>query len=416
MAMASASPILEPARTGHFPLRKRTGTAAFHLSKDAVGFGSEDLEKLAPRDAVMYLARIRWGSTREMPCAHCGTIDTHYWSAKELRWKCKCCGKRFSVTSGTVFAGHKLPLPKILKIIFSWANAASGKPALQLRRDWNVSYPTMFTLLHKLREGLMRGFNTGVLCGVQEMDGMDVNGRRYREKRNKPQVTRPAGKPGIPKELLKSEQKVDPETGEIKGPPAPPKHGKAARQHPDRRLMLVMRQRGRSSGKGGAHTRVAIAITESTKTVTSMAMRFASTESVVMSDEDPSYATFGRLFADHKTINHSKAFSYRDGTNNNQAESFNWRVRRAVEGIYLNPSNKYLGDYAAEQAWREDTRRLSTGKKLAHLLTVALGVGRSQWWAGYTHGHHREHELLVEGPMPAKGRGRKKGARKRPPK
>ena len=34
-------------------------------------------------------------------------------------------------------------------------------------------------------------------------------------------------------------------------------------------------------------------------------------------------------------------------------------MRRAVEGIYLSASNKYLKDYAAERACRrEDTRRL----------------------------------------------------------
>lgn len=29
-------------------------------------------------------------------------------------------------------------------------------------------------------------------------------------------------------------------------------------------------------------------------------------------------------------------------------------MRRSAEGIYLSPSNKYLADYAAENAWRED--------------------------------------------------------------
>lgn len=150
-----------------FPLRRRTGTAAFHLSRDAVDFGVEDLERLTDLGAVRFVARLLWGSDLEMPCPHCGTIDAHYWRRKELRWKCRGCGKTFSVTSGTVFADRKLPLKKLLKIAFSWVNGASGKPALQLRRDWNVSYATVFTLAHKLREGLMRGFNTGVLCGVQ---------------------------------------------------------------------------------------------------------------------------------------------------------------------------------------------------------------------------------------------------------
>jgi hypothetical protein len=37
-------------------------------------------------------------------------------------------------------------------------------------------------------------------------------------------------------------------------------------------------------------------------------------------------------------------------------------------------NSRYLNDYAAEQAWREDVRRLSTGKKLGHLFRVVTGV------------------------------------------
>lgn len=391
-----------------FPLRKRTGTAAYHLSKAAVDFGHEDLERLTEKQAVLLLAEVQWGSTTEMPCTHCGTIDTHYWSSKERRWKCKCCGKRFSVTSNTVFADHKLSLVKILKIAYSWANGASGVPALQLRRDWNVSYPTVFTLVHKLREGIQRGFNVGMLSGTHEMDGMDINGRRYKEKRNKPLGGSSAGTPKIPDFLLKA-------APDFVGPPTPPKHGKAAKQPLDRRLLLVMRQRGVSEGKGASATRVAIALTECGTTVMHMAKKFASVESAFMSDEDPSYAAFGRFFAEHQTINHSKGYSNGAGVSNNQAESFNWRMRRAAEGIYLSASNKYLAEYAAEQAWREDTRRLSTGKKLKHLFRNVLSVGLSLWWRGYTHGKHRMDEQLIEGARPAPGRGRPEGWKPRTP-
>jgi transposase-like protein len=391
-----------------FPLRQRTGTASFHLSRDAVDFGFDDLDRLTPKEAVFLLAEARWGYTRTMPCAHCKAIGQHYWRAKEHRWKCKVCDNTFSVTSGTVLADRKLPLVKLLKIIFSWSNGSSGKPALQLRRDWNVSYPTVFTLLHKLREGLVRGFNVGVLCGVQEMDGMDVNGRRYREKRNKPQGGGNAGAPKIPAHLLKP-------AGEVMGPPAPHKAGKSARQPHDRRIMLVARQRGVAKGKGAVATRIAMAVTESSRTVIATARKFISAESAVMSDEDSSYASFGRLFARHETIKHSEAFSKPGGISNNQAESFNWRARRGAEGIYLNPSNKYLFDYSVEQAWREDTRRLSTGQRLRHLLSAVLKVGLSQWFRGYTHGHHRDYEFLVEGNREAKGRGRPEGWKAKPP-
>ena len=393
----------------YFPLRKRTGTAAFHTSRKAVDFGHEDIEKMTALDAVKFMAEVVWGSFKEMPCVHCGTIDTHYWWAKEMRWKCKCCGKRFSVTSGTVLADRKLPLTKILRIAFSWGNGASGVPALQLRRDWNVSYPTVFCLLQKLREGLMRGFSTGILSGTVEMDGMDVNGRRYKEKRNKPQGGGRKGPASIPAHLLKP-------AADHVGPPLPPKWGKAARQHPDRRQMLSARQRGVSKGMGASATKVGIAITESGRSVTALAERSVSAESYMMTDEDPSYLSFSQRFSSHETINHSVCFSRDDGVSNNQAESFNARVRRGIEGIYLNVSNKYLKDYASEMAWREDTRKLSTGNKFKHLLQEALWVGTSWWWRGYSHGKHREEELLLEGNQPAKARGRPKGWKPKPPK
>jgi transposase-like protein len=408
-APAAAAPASDKPK--NFPLRKRTGTAAFHLSTAAVGFGCEDLERMTEKEAVMWLADAQWGSTKEMPCVHCGTIDTHYWTPAEMRWKCKCCGKRFSVTSKTVFADHKLPIVKILKIAFAWVNGAAGVPALKLRRDWNVAYATVFTLAHKLREGIVRGFDNGPLAGIQEMDGMDINGRRYKEKRNKPQGGRSTGTPKIPVELLKP-----PEGTEFVGPPKPPKFGKTAQQPTDRRILLVMCQRGVSEGKGSSATRVAIALSESTKTVTAMAAQHASAESIIMSDEDPAYASFRELFAAHKTINHSVGYSDGKGTSNNQAESFNARMRRTAEGTYLAISNKYLKDYACETAWRSDTRKLSTGEKLKHVFRKALNVGLSQWWRGYTHGHHRESELLIEGAQPAPGRGRPKGWEPKPPK
>lgn len=396
---------------GNFPLRSRTGTASWHLSKRAVDLTQEQIGRLTELQAVMLMAEANWGSTTQMPCVHCGTVDVHYWSKEQLRWKCKCCGKRFSATSGTGLADHKLPLKKIFQIALSWSNGASGMPALQLRRDWGVAYNTVFTLLHRFREGLVRSFNVGMLAGTHEMDGMDVNGRRYREKRNKPLGSKPtAGGPKIPGFLLKPKPGEEP-----MGPPTPPKWGKAAKQPVDRRLIIAMVQRGESAGLGSAATRIAISKTESRASVTTMATRHASAESVMMTDEDPSYATFGALFAQHETINHSVAYSKPGGISNNLAESLNARLRRGAEGIYLNQSGKYTHDYSVEQAWRSDYRRTPTGKRFMSLLRYACAAGMSMWWRGFFQGKHRDHELLLEGNQPAKGRGRPKGWKPRPP-
>jgi transposase-like protein len=406
--VADAKPLTpEEARRKRKRVKRRANPrAAFHMSKASVGFNSDDLAKMTELDAVYWLAEAQWGSRTEMPCPHCGTIDKHYFTRSQLRWKCKACDARFSVTSKTVFADRKLPLTKILRIAFDWSAGASGVPALQLRRNWNVTYSTVFTLAHKLREGLVRGNNIGAVAGVNEMDGMDVIGRRGYEKRGNPSdKVKPLD---IPPELKK------PGVDE-NGNPLPAKFEKNARQNPARRLMLVMCQRGVSAGTGSSATRVTISVREQASTVKAFAQIRASAESIMMTDEDNSYAAFSGLFAEHNTVNHSKEYSNGNGVSNNQAESFNARMRRSVEGIYLNPSHKYLMEYACENAWRQDVRKLSTGRRLCHLFGKAMWVGHSRWWCNYTHGENREYEMLIEGNQPVATRGKPKGYQHRLP-
>lgn len=232
---------------------------------------------------VHCFAKHFWGSTTEMPCPHCGTIDTHYWRVKEKRWKCKCCDKTFSVTSGTVLADHKLPLRKILKVLCVWMNSASGVAAAKLQGDWKMAYGSTFSLLHKARESMSRGFNTGIVCGTHEMDGLDLLGRNHEAKRGKPQVVKPTGKKEFPPHLLKKKET----DADFVGPRKPEKFDKTAKQPAGRRIMLSLCQRGVSKGMGSIATFVGIARTETTVAVTTHAHHHASAESHLMSDEDP---------------------------------------------------------------------------------------------------------------------------------
>ena len=70
------------------------------------------------------------------------------------RWRCKACRKDFSITSGTLFASHKMPLRSYLMAIAIFANEVKGKSMLALSRDLGTQYKTAFVLAHKMREAM----------------------------------------------------------------------------------------------------------------------------------------------------------------------------------------------------------------------------------------------------------------------
>src|SRR3954470_5055846 len=81
--------------------------------------------------------------------------------------------KDFTITSGTLFASHKLPLRGYLGGIAIFCNEVKGKSALALTRDLGVSYKCAFVLLHKLREAMAEEMKGRVVGGdgkVAELD------------------------------------------------------------------------------------------------------------------------------------------------------------------------------------------------------------------------------------------------------
>ena len=58
------------------------------------------------------------------------------------------------MTSGTLFAFHKLSLKSYLMAIATFCNEESDKSMLAFSRDLGVQYRTAFALAHKLREAM----------------------------------------------------------------------------------------------------------------------------------------------------------------------------------------------------------------------------------------------------------------------
>src|SRR3954464_14191853 len=132
--------------TQHFLLSAAARTLTL---ASVVRMGDEEVERV--------FIRLRWADNGgNAYCPHCGGT-TVYMARRPngaARWRCKACHKDFSITSGTLFASHKMPLRAYLMAIAIFANEVKGKSMLALSRDLGTQYKTAFVLAHKIREAM----------------------------------------------------------------------------------------------------------------------------------------------------------------------------------------------------------------------------------------------------------------------
>jgi len=392
--------------------RRYSATATWHMSREAVSLSVPELLNWTDKQCHEFLVELRFGSRDTVRCPHCGTVSSHYWRPLEKRWKCKGCGSTFSITSGTVFAKHKKSIREILTGVLLWLNSAAGQPALELKRHLDTTYNTAFTLQHKMREGLVRGHNVGFLNGDVEMDGAHQSGWRSADKRGKPQGSRSfdssTDEETVTSAMLTQTGKESDRKKRKASGITHPEFGQ--KFHKDRRIMFAVRKRSGMPGKGACMTRVAVGLVETAPIAEAVMKSFlAMPESTLNTDASPAYTDLGKRFQAHRTVEHAKTLSGPNGENNNLAEELNGRYDRAEKGIYLNIEPKYMLDYTVETAFRSDSRRLPNGTQLKLAMNVAMSVGESLFWKGFTHGRHRTVELIHPAPQPARASGAPKG-------
>jgi len=109
-------------------------------------------------------------------CPGCGCIICYSCRrpSGHPRWRCKACRSDFSITAGTLFAWHKLPLRTYLLAIVIFCYQVKGKSMLAFARVLDIQYKTAFVLAHKLREAMacsMRELRLGGEGRTDEIDG-----------------------------------------------------------------------------------------------------------------------------------------------------------------------------------------------------------------------------------------------------
>jgi transposase-like protein len=317
----------------------------FLLSAKARTLSLTQVMRLTDAEAEQAFMMVRWHATEGRPiCPHCECAIV--WDCRKAngapRWRCKACRKSFSVTSGTLFAHHMMPLRNYLAGIAIFVNEVKGKSALALSRDLGVQYKTAFVLAHKIREAMaseLKGMQVGGEGKVVETDGGYFGGYV---------------KPANHKENRRDRRL-------------------AKNQNGKRRVVVIVRERG-------GRTLPAVFRTEAA--ATSWIKSRVRKDTTIMADEAGSWNDLHGRY-EVSRIDHGQLYSTGAGVYTNGAESFFSRMRRAEIGHHHHIAGQYLIRYAQESAWREDYRRLDNGRQVQQIAGLSMACGPSVDWSGY---------------------------------
>ena len=250
---------------------------------------------MSKHGAQNVFARLCWPQTDGKPlCPGCGCqicYDCRR-TPDQPRWRYKVCRADGSVTSGTLFAWHKLRMRSYLMAIAVFCNEVKGKSMLALSRDLDVQYRTAFVLAHKLREAMAAATKALRIGGdgrTAEIDGAYFGGH-----------------------LRPDNLAVDRIDRRL-----------AENQSGQRQVVVAVRERG-----GRTLAQVFAAEVDALTTIRQRIAR----GTTVDADESPAWNTLHATFA-MRRINHQNGYSI-DGACTNGAESYFSCLRRGEVGHY----------------------------------------------------------------------------------
>ena len=304
----------------------------FLLSAKARTLSLASVLRMSDLEAETVFRFVRWPDGKAVcPHCECPTVYECRRPSGALRFRCKACRKDFSITSGTLFAFHKLPLRTYLAATAIFINEVKGKSALALSRDLDVQYKTAFVLAHKLREAM-----------ATELKGMHVGGEG---------------------------ETVEIDGGYFGGYVKPANHREnrrdrryAKNQNGKRQVVVVVKERG---------GRTLPAVFKAEADATGFIIQRVDPVTKIMADEASSWNALHAGF-DVNRIDHGKLYSDQSGVYTNGAEEFFSRMRRAEIGHHHHIAGTYLIRYAQESAWREDHRRVANGQQVKAVAGLAM--------------------------------------------
>lgn len=137
-------------------------------------------------DAYQLLERLRWEHGVGVPALRfCGqalppdarqrhvTGDGHPFSSQRRVWKCRDCRKQFSVLTGTIFHGTKIPVRAWRMVIFDVCASKNGVAAREIERR-DEAQPGGSGRAGIARAAYLRGGVRALLAAKSDDEPVDV--------------------------------------------------------------------------------------------------------------------------------------------------------------------------------------------------------------------------------------------------
>lgn len=288
--------------------------------------------------AVEFWELVRWNDCPA--CPRCGDTDVYKMRGNgptgrdpRWRWRCRGCGKQYTVKVGTVMECSNIPLRHWALAFWLHASSKKGFAAKQLERMTGLSYKSALFMAHRIRYAMTADPETP-FEGTVEVDETYVGGKPRASEKKKGRIY---------------------------------KRGRGTDKTP---VVAVVERGGRVVASPVASVTAA--------NLHGAVHAYCGPSARIVTDELRLYRGIGDSFeGGHHTVCHGRDeyVRYEEGftVHTNTAEGFFSLLKRGVYGIHHSVSTKHLWRYVDESAFKYSFRRVDDGVRLHTMMRAAEG-------------------------------------------
>ena len=235
-------------------------------------------------------------------CQKCGQVTKHHKITTRRSYSCDVCGHHVHPTSSTIFEHSPTPLKLWFHAIYLMSSTRCGISAKQIERETGVTYKTAWRMFHQIRSLLQEDYEP--TSGEFEVDETYIG----------------ASKPG--------------------------KRGRGAG---GKAVVFGVAQRN-------GNVSALIPRNLKTSTIVPLIKERVLPESMVYTDEFPTYDYLKEHGFKHERVHHTAKVWVTGNAHTNTIEGFWSLLKRGINGVYHAVSQKHLQSYINEYSFRYNHR------------------------------------------------------------